>query len=185
MTVIIVIILCGFLVLGFWSLNEREKTREAIERINARKITLDDVMGKNFPAKPNEEINNATVAGVDSNNNAIRDDVERAIFEKYPNSAKIRAAMLQYAQALQLELTEVFNSETLEEIFRKRNHGQSCIAQGLVFTVTDKRIDEVESLVLNIGIRKDKQLDNLKYMTTYSVPAVEEECDISPLSLPN
>ncbi len=58
--------------------------------------------GKHLPLTPNKEENDATVAGIDNNGNGIRDDVELAIFAKYPNSAKIRAAELQYAMALQL-----------------------------------------------------------------------------------
>ena len=53
-------------------------------------------MGTNLPPQPYEPENDATVAGLDKNNNGIRDDVELAIFAKYPKSAKIRAAELQY-----------------------------------------------------------------------------------------
>lgn len=172
--------------LGFYRRYEKAKTQEAIDRINSRKITLADVMGENLPPKPDQQLNDSTVAGIDANNNAIRDDVELAIFERYPTSAKIRAAMLQYAQALQLELTKVFNSETLIKILQKRGYSQSCIDEvGPDFDISNSRVKEVENLVLNIDIRNEKQEEIFnKYMTTYSVPE-GQQCDIDLLNLPN
>ena len=105
---VLVLIFVGFASLGFYRMYQKNKTDEIISRINNTKITINDVMGENLPPKPEQILNDSTVAGLDVNNNKIRDDVELVIFERYPNSAKIRAGMLQYAQALQLQLTEVF-----------------------------------------------------------------------------
>ena len=82
---------------------------KAVERIHARKVTMDMVMGKNLPPAPDAKKNNKTVAGIDVNNNCVRDDVELEIWRRHPESAKIRAAQLQYAQALQSFFTDVFN----------------------------------------------------------------------------
>ena len=172
--------------MSIWRMDDKNKTQTAIDFINSQKINLDDVMGKNLPPKPDQMLNDSIIAGIDANNNSIRDDVELAIFEKYPDSAKIRAAELQYAQALQLELTQVFNSETLVVILRKRSHGQSCIDEtDESFDITDGRVNEVEELVVNTDFRKKKQLNGLNYMTTYSIPATQQECDINLLSLRN
>ena len=108
------VLVLGFLyavLVGFrtFVLFDEEKTAEAVAQIHAQKITLADVMGTTLPPAPDQAENDATVAGIDKNNNGIRDDVELAIFKKYPNSAKIRAAELQYAMALQLMLTKVTN----------------------------------------------------------------------------
>ena len=89
---------------------KKEKTQETVTFINSRKLSIEDVEGKNLPQKPNPSLVDATIAGIDANKNDIRDDVELAIFEKYPYDKKIRSAMLQYAMALQLELTHVFNN---------------------------------------------------------------------------
>ena len=40
-----------------------------------------------------------TIAGIDANKNGIRGDMELAIFKQYPDSAKTRAVLLQYALA--------------------------------------------------------------------------------------
>lgn len=196
--VVILIIFLGFIISGFYRLYDKNRTNQAIDFINSKKITLFDVMGGNLPPKPDQTLNDSTIEGIDENNNFIRDDVELAIFEKYPNSAKIRAAMLQYAQALQLELTQVFNSETLVATIRKESYGSICVGKTGPdisledsrekikdsLAVSDNRIKEVDNFVLNIEMRKKRQSDNLKYMTTYSVPA-SERCDIDLPSLPN
>ena len=79
-----------------------KKTVAEVEKIHATKLTVDDVMGKSLPPDPGAEADK-TVAGIDANKNGIRDDVELAIFKEYPNSAKTRAVLLQYALALQME----------------------------------------------------------------------------------
>ena len=89
-----------------------EKTNEQVAKIHAIKLTLDDVLGDNLPPAP--ENPDATVEGVDQNKNGIRDDVELAIFAEYPNSARTRAVLLQYALALQMEVTqELVNTGTV------------------------------------------------------------------------
>ena len=183
MVVIFVIIFTGFAILGFWHKAQIKKTAEAIERINSRKITLEDVMGENLPLKPDQELNDSTIAGIDANKNTIRDDVELAIFEKYPNSAKIRAAELQYAQALQLELTEVFNSETLIATIQKESFAYSCLGEA---NNNELRNNEefIENLIMNTDLREKAIDDAFKYMTTYAL-LNRENCDVNLLSLPN
>jgi len=185
--VVFIFLFVGLASLGFWHQAEIKKTNEAINRINNRVIDLSDVMGKNLPPKPDQALNDSTIAGIDVNNNGIRDDVELAIFEKYPNSAKIRAAELQYAQALQLELTEVFNSETLVATIKKEDSAYFCIGNSIdnkELSLLKNKETEVESFVLNTNIRKNRKEEIFrKYMTTYSLP--KTNCDINLNSLPN
>jgi hypothetical protein len=54
----------------------------------------------------------ATIAGVDSNGNGIRDDVERWIAATYPASATMRAAMAQTALSLQIVMNGVSDTES-------------------------------------------------------------------------
>lgn len=185
--------------LGLMITNDKRKTQKTIDFITSQKITLDDVMGKNLPPKPDQTLNDSTIAGIDANENYIRDDVELAIFEKYPDSAKIRAAELQYAQALQLELTQVFNSKTLVPVMQKGGRGINCIGQVgpdvslkdsreeiiAALAVTDDMQEEVKNSVLNTDLREKKYSDIYeKYMTGYA-SSQGEECDIEPSSLPN
>jgi hypothetical protein len=51
------------------------------------------INGLRLPPEPNEEENNATLVGIDSNDNGVRDDVERAIYIKYEAKVKQEFAM--------------------------------------------------------------------------------------------
>jgi len=51
---------------------------------NKQRITIYwEADGHRLPPKPDPKINNATLLGVDVNNNGVRDDVERWIYKKY------------------------------------------------------------------------------------------------------
>ncbi len=63
------------------------------------------INGYTLPPEPDPKINNSTLLGVDSNNNGVRDDVERYIikrFSKDPKYPKTKIALaMQYAWAAQ------------------------------------------------------------------------------------
>src|SRR3989344_7720353 len=104
-----------------------DETRVAVENIHAERLTMDDVDGKHLPPPPDLAQVDATIEGIDANGNGIRDDVELAIFAKYPNNLKVRAAELQYAMALQMYLTRVFNSETWVAAVQQTGRGYGCV----------------------------------------------------------
>lgn len=161
------------------AVGEIERTGEAVARIHAARLALDTVMGEHLPLPPDDEANNATLQGVDNNQNGIRDDVELAIFAKYPDSVRIRAAELQYAMELQMEFTEVFNSETLVAVIQERSRGSLCIGD------VDEHVGEVKDLVFDTEVRQEAHEEIYrKYMTSYALPN-SDFCDIDPASLPN
>lgn len=180
--IIILILVVVWLALGWWWMLHKQKIQTAIDFINSKEITLNDVMGKNLPPKPIQVLNDATIAGFDVNNNYIRDDVELAIFEKYPNSARIRAAMLQYAQALQLELTQVFNSQTLIPAIQKENLAYKCLGQAV--DNVDNSQKEVENLVLNTEVRNKALSDAYNYLIGHGL-SEGPICDVDLSSLSN
>lgn len=187
LVIIVILVLVGLFFLGYFRANDKTRTAEAISKINSTKITLADVMGDNLPPKPDQKLNDSTIAGIDANKNTIRDDVELAIFEKYPNSARIRNGMLQYAQALQLELMEIFNSETLVSTVQKENLAYGCIgnAGDSSLSAVNNLEKEIKDIILNTTLRKDKNSQDFKeYMTSYELLG-GPECDIDILSLPN
>lgn len=103
------------------------RSPEVVERIHSRTVTMEMVEGTNLPPMPPELERDATVAGVDSNNNGVRDDVEIAIHKRHPDSPKIRAAQLQYAMALQSRIVEVFSGATLVAASEELVRAYSCI----------------------------------------------------------
>lgn len=173
------------------AVGEKQRTVEAIAHIHAQKITMADVLGTNLPPQPYKPENEATVAGIDKNNNGIRDDVELAIFAKYPNSAKIRAAELQYAMADQLILTQVFNSDTWIAAVQENSRGYQCIGDSIPNSVDlktankilDSRINEVEALVFNTQARKDAKDKAYSFITSHGDLNGIGSCDIDINSL--
>jgi len=170
---------------------EKYATEDAVAYIESQKLTLADVRGDNLPPPPDAA--DTTLEGVDQNLNGIRDDVELAIFEMYPDDAKVRAAELQYAKALQLELTNwIFNEETFVAVLLQGSRGHSCVydtgpevnlsmSQEEVekrFAVGDGRVEEVENLVFNTEKRKQKRDEVYgKYMTSHG-DSEGPDCDI-------
>jgi len=168
------------------------KTDAAVEKIHNTKLTLDDVLGANLPPDPGAAADQ-TIAGVDANNNGIRDDVELAIFKAYPNSAKTRAVLLQYALTLQLEMTlPVLNTDTVTAVIADNNtRAHICIwsitsrsDEKKYIAETDKNEKFVENLQLNNEQRKN-YLDNDVYNYLRSYSASHGGCDLDLSTLPN
>ncbi len=166
------IVLVGFVVLVAWRLKllyEADDTNAAVAAIHANKLTEEDVFGP-LPKEPDVAQNNATLAGIDTNGNGIRDDVERAIYFKYQESAKEAAPAFQYAKALQMEFTHVYNSPTLVAVIQEEDRGFGCVYG---------REKEIEDLVFNTEARKKYGEDiRDKYMVSYTLPK-GEDCDLS------
>jgi len=185
--IVITILFALALGAGQYIAYKKDKTTKTIDFINSKKITLDDVIGKNLPPQPDQKLNDSTIAGIDANNNYIRDDVELAIFKKYPNSAKVRAAELQYAQALQLELTKVYNAETLVVAMKRTDSAYFCMGKTSKLSLSELNAAEkvIEEQILNTEERKNQNLDILnKYMAGYALPS-GDGCVINVLLLPN
>ncbi len=174
---------------AIYRINEA-KTNEQVIKIHNTKLTLDDVMGKNLPPDPGP-LADATVEGVDANQNGIRDDVELAIFKEYPNSAKTRAVLLQYALALQMEVIQpIVNTKTVTEVIREQSRAFVCIGN-IVSRKDSKKFDEETNFLTKFV--KEKQFNTrervnarnvfLKDVRSYS--DLDATCDIDYLKLPN
>ncbi len=186
--IIFIVAYVAFYFVGVWRADQQNKTQATIDFINSKKITMDDVMGKNLPPQPNQQLNDSTIAGIDANNNYIRDDVELAIFKEYPNSAKIRSAELQYAQEIQIKLTSVYDTNTWLAAMKKINNGISCMVDSAFnkFADTNSRIKQpqiwqggIDTSQFNTRLRQEK----IKKLETYSSAYVTGSgvCDI-PIS---
>ena len=160
-----------FITLLFWRIQvlaDDEQTKADVARIHASKLVWGDINGE-LPPEPDPVANNTTLAGVDSNRNGIRDDVERAIYFKYKDSKRVAIAALQYAKELQMEFTEVRNSETLIAVIQEEGRGFGCV-------YGNEKI--VKDLVFNTEERKQFREDiRRKYMVSYTL-LNGEDCDI-------
>lgn len=169
-----------------------DKTNEQIAKIHATKLTLGDVMGKNLPPNPGENADK-TIVGVDANNNGIRDDVELAVFKDYSNSAKTRLPLLQYALALQLQMSlPVLNPET----FTATVEDTESRADVCMWTLSSRKNLQkfgddmekyrgfIETLQLN-NVDRKKYLRDITEANLRSFSLSNDGCDIDPATLPN
>lgn len=175
-----------------------DRTSAQVEKIHNTKLQLSDVMGDNLPPDPGA-LADETIAGIDANDNGIRDDVELAVFKEYPNSAKTRAALLQYALALQMEVIQPFiNTKIADKVIGEESRASACIANSLVPRKTpeasrsdfdmekiDQYVSFVENKQINVEIRKKAQQDFYKNLGNFANSTKIEECDINYLRLPN
>ena len=168
---VLAMIFVALIIWRIFVLADNDKTKIDVARIHATKLAWSDINGT-LPPEPDTVENNATLAGVDSNRNGIRDDVERAIYAKYKDNKRVAITMLQYAKELQMEFTEVRDSETLVAVMEEESRGFLCVGD------KTKR-KETESLVFNNDKRLQFREDvRSKYMVSWGIPNVEA-CDIS------
>jgi hypothetical protein len=134
-----------------------DKTEAQVAKIHATKLSMSDVMGDNLPPDPGVEADK-TIEGIDANENGIRDDVELAVFNEYPNSAKTRAVLLQYALVLQLEARQSnVNKEVATAIAEEESQAYDCI--GKIVAVSS---DDLEKIEAYRNFVEDKQINTVE-----------------------
>jgi hypothetical protein len=150
----------------------RELAKQDAEKIRALRITIDDVNGHRAPPMPSSEDNGKTIEGVDLNANTIRDDVEQALFAKYPftnrrsdgtidhakfdANERVRAASMQYAQSQQILLTKVYDKITMQAALEHDDNAYQCLSSTLPELSEETRND-------NAKIREALKLRNLVF----------------------
>lgn len=176
---------------------QQQKAKQVISELEHIKITVDDVRGTNLPPVPDEVENNKTVAGIDTNKNYIRDDIEQYIHTTYPNSERMRAVLLQYAQALQLQLlVPTGNSEIWVAVVKKESSVINCNvdtanyvdpSKGELYKIYvdlyDKDIKNIYRLTINNQQRR-AYLDKF-YKSISSYGSSNLSCDINYEGLQN
>lgn len=94
------------------------------------------INGIAVPPEPSPILNNATLAGVDVNKNGVRDDVERVIAKKAPNSTSFSASM-EIAAATQSILTAGLQSQAEAD---KYTLAVACASEKMVDVLTTKDV---------------------------------------------
>lgn len=196
------LVLIGFfiilVIIRFFNLSDVEKTNNQVLKIHSTKLSMNDVLGDNLPPDPGAAAD-TTVEGVDFNKNGIRDDVEIAIFKEYPNSAKTRAVLLQYALSLQMETTQPFiNEKIVTEIVTEEGRADTCLSETLSprkdldserdyidIENIDKFINFVEELQINNDARIDAHKNFYTYLRSYGESTNKINCDIDLSELSN
>lgn len=87
-----------------------------------------EINGYKLPPEPDETLNNSTLLGIDSNNNGVRDDVERWIFLEmkiYNGHKKIEQTIaMQGAKANQMVLKDPANKD--DKVYQAINASIEC-----------------------------------------------------------
>lgn len=174
----ILVIAAAFLALFIYELYKvPQRTAAAVAEIHATKITKADVDGSKLPPQPDPKLVDATVEGIDANKNGIRDDVELAIYKKYPNNFNLRAAALQYAKTSQLYLTVVDSKETWKAVAEENSRANICVARNSRNSNFDVQTS-IGDLVFNSALRVEARDDAFRFITSHG-DADGNACDIS------
>lgn len=169
---------------------EQERTHKTVAHIKAQHIAVGDVLGNNLPPVPDQTRNDATLLGIDSNNNGIRDDVELALLAS-TSASGIRAGELQYARVLQLYLTEVFNKDTWRAVSVQEDRAFQCLGQAFrqtgvkeddLLPTTLARVADIKNLTFNTQARKDVHEKAMSFITSFGLEN-QIVCDIDPSTI--
>ena len=145
----------------------------------------------NLPPDPGEA-GKATLAGIDSDNDGVRDDVQRWIAMSFPNSQKTRAAVTQKAKAIQLILLNAADEANARKYSRASGKASFCITfvrEQLLGQDSDayhlKR--ELEAIYMNTAVRSRAWLQADSYLGgMYSIPSdLSKGCKFNLDAMPN
>jgi hypothetical protein len=137
------------------------KDKKALTLVKSIHLDEATIAGTNIPPVPDEKQNNATLLGIDSNKNYIRDDVELAIYAKYATSTQERVALLGYAQALGLryysfwkDTEQIINDNVFSYSYCFEQVSTVAKDSDSVYNRNLKTFQFVENLIFNTKERK-------------------------------
>lgn len=138
---------------------------------------------------PDPKLNDKTVAGVDSDGDGIRDDIQRWINEEYASQPKVKMAMREIAMGRQLDLLSVSNKEQSIISGKKYLNDRTCLKYILGIDERSRLTRELETKLLNT---KDRLYADIKANANFSgqawdAPSSPEEekalCSFNPDNL--
>ena len=121
------------------------------------------VNGHTLPPEPDPQVNNATLLGVDVNDNGVRDDVERWIYDRYKNSHPVMIPLkMQAARAYQKVIVDPKKAYKTTKYI---DDAQNC---EWAFTSLSANYFGRKPLVLiepEDAIKEDKEMEYVQYNT--------------------
>ena len=149
------------------------------------------IHGYTLPPVPDPAINNATLLGIDSNNNGVRDDVEIWILKKYKDKHPIYTEIAMQAGRAWQKILE--DPSAARETTKLMEAAQFCSfyfefdanKHGDLLLVNEAILDHLyDKVVLNTQKRKDAywKYDGLLSGGVYVLPKVSQEksyCDFN------
>jgi hypothetical protein len=148
----------------------------------------DKVDISNLPPDPGEE-GKATLAGIDSDNDGVRDDLQRWIALTYPNSAKTRAALTQNAKAMQQFLFNAPDSVKSYSNALQTGRVIDCLAY-IRSDDFDVLLSKQKAIFLNTNLRSKTWLQANRHLSGKMFKGLDYQnwkqgCDFNPDTMPN
>lgn len=110
-----------------------------------------NVSAWDLPSEPGGA-SNATIAGIDSNNNGLRDDIELRIYDSTESDIE-RSSMMVAAREMSKSLTNLDVTMSSDEIDAAMSRGISCLSQGRTISSV-KNVAFIEALIANTPERE-------------------------------
>jgi len=135
--------------------------------VNSNTLNLNiywEVDGHRLPPEPDPAVNNATLLGVDVNDNGVRDDVERWIYDRYKDEHPIMIPLkMQVARAYQKIIVDPSKAKETTKIMETAEYCEWA------FTSLSANYFGRKPLVLiepEDAIKEDKEMKYVQYNTT-------------------
>jgi hypothetical protein len=140
---------------------------------------------ENLPPDPGEA-GKVTLAGIDSDNDGVRDDVQRWIALMYPNSQKTREALTQDTKAMQKILFDAVDPVKSHKNAIQENRAIECLAY--IRYDFAHILSEHKAIVLNTNLRSKTWLQADKHLSGSVfnlLPDPKTGCSFNPDAMPN
>ena len=158
------------------------RERESLPVANAPPTT------PTLPPDPGEA-GQATVEGVDSDRDGLRDDIQRYVELTHSDSAKTRAALTQFARVGQQFLLDANNEQASIGNAREEGRARACLYYVRPSDATTLE-SELLSLIVNTDARHRAYLEADAHLggqvfTIYRPEEMKSQCAFDPDRLPN
>lgn len=162
--------------------NGNNATATQLVTVNDRSIFA------SLPPDPGEA-GKATLEGIDSDNDGVRDDVQRWIVMTYPDSEKTRAALIQRTKTMQLFLTDADDSNRTHMNAIKMSKDYDCLSYINMEGAYDIS-REHKAIFLNTYLRSKTWLQADKHLSGYMFEMLpyqqwKQACQFNPDEMTN
>ncbi len=148
------------------------------------------VVVHNEPVPPDPgEAGKQTLEGIDSDNDGVRDDIQRYIILNYYNTQKTQLALRQYAKALQPFLLDAEDKQLSRAHTKEMDEAQNCSHYIFGLDEAERITDELIAQFLNTDLRSrtyikaDSQLSGMS--GSFETEQIKSGCTFNPDTLEN
>jgi len=155
----------------------------------SNKVALEiykEINGHRLPPEPDPTINNATLLGVDSNDNGVRDDVERKIYAVYKRPVE-QVYVMQEAKLYPKYIKDPVAAAKSKELEKEHWFSEACEGYLRVFqnAKTEKSVEFMENTYYNTKERMQAYIEFNEASSggVYNIPLLrdynESACDFN------